>query len=216
MITPAARSSGVQDVRGAQGRGDPEDDQAGVDADQRRRRAAAERAAGEHGQDREAVARAHEDAVDRRLALVLERRADRQPERVAGRLAQRVVGSPARRSSSTSPLIEQMGYAASKGVLLSSMYYLAKELGPSRIRVNTVVPSWMWGPPVQTYVAPRPAASPRRRSWPRSRAAFRSARWPRTRTSPALAAEGAGRPRPGVQGLREARRRDQSSESDAP
>jgi NAD(P)-dependent dehydrogenase (short-subunit alcohol dehydrogenase family) len=51
------------------------------------------------------------------------------------------------------PLIEQMGYAASKGALLSSMLYLAKELGPSRIRVNTVVPSWMWGPPVEMYVA---------------------------------------------------------------
>jgi NAD(P)-dependent dehydrogenase (short-subunit alcohol dehydrogenase family) len=50
------------------------------------------------------------------------------------------------------PLIEQMGYAASKGALLSSMYYLAKELGADKIRVNTVVPSWMWGPPVQLYV----------------------------------------------------------------
>jgi NAD(P)-dependent dehydrogenase (short-subunit alcohol dehydrogenase family) len=50
------------------------------------------------------------------------------------------------------PLIEQMGYAASKGALLSSMYYLAKELGPDHIRVNTVVPSWMWGPPVELYL----------------------------------------------------------------
>jgi NAD(P)-dependent dehydrogenase (short-subunit alcohol dehydrogenase family) len=33
------------------------------------------------------------------------------------------------------------------------MYYMAKELGPDRIRVNTVVPTWMWGPPVQGYVA---------------------------------------------------------------
>jgi NAD(P)-dependent dehydrogenase (short-subunit alcohol dehydrogenase family) len=44
------------------------------------------------------------------------------------------------------------GYAASKGALLSSMYYLAHELGADRIRVNMVVPSWMWGPPVQAYV----------------------------------------------------------------
>jgi NAD(P)-dependent dehydrogenase (short-subunit alcohol dehydrogenase family) len=51
------------------------------------------------------------------------------------------------------PLMPQMGYAASKGALLSSMYYLAKELGPDRIRVNMVVPSWMWGPPVQGYVS---------------------------------------------------------------
>ena len=50
------------------------------------------------------------------------------------------------------PLIEQMGYAASKGALLSSMFYLAKELGPAGIRVNTVVPSWMWGPPVELYL----------------------------------------------------------------
>jgi NAD(P)-dependent dehydrogenase (short-subunit alcohol dehydrogenase family) len=50
------------------------------------------------------------------------------------------------------PLIEQMGYAASKGALLSSMFYLAKELGPKKIRVNTVVPSWMWGPPVELYL----------------------------------------------------------------
>jgi NAD(P)-dependent dehydrogenase (short-subunit alcohol dehydrogenase family) len=25
-------------------------------------------------------------------------------------------------------------------------------LGPAKIRVNTVVPSWMWGPPVEGYV----------------------------------------------------------------
>ncbi|MBL7500792.1 SDR family oxidoreductase [Frankia sp. CNm7] len=46
----------------------------------------------------------------------------------------------------------QGGYAASKGALLSAMYYLADELGPDGIRVNTVVPSWMWGPNVQLYV----------------------------------------------------------------
>ena len=43
-------------------------------------------------------------------------------------------------------------YAASKAGLLSATYYLAKELGPHKIRVNTVVPSWMWGPPVEGYV----------------------------------------------------------------
>jgi NAD(P)-dependent dehydrogenase (short-subunit alcohol dehydrogenase family) len=32
------------------------------------------------------------------------------------------------------------------------MYYLAKEYGPDRIRVNTVVPTWMWGPPVEGYI----------------------------------------------------------------
>lgn len=46
----------------------------------------------------------------------------------------------------------QMAYAASKAALGSMMYYLAKELGPDRIRVNTVVPTWMWGDPVEGYV----------------------------------------------------------------
>ena len=46
----------------------------------------------------------------------------------------------------------QAGYAASKGALLSAMYYLADELGADNIRCNMVVPSWMWGPPVQMYV----------------------------------------------------------------
>lgn len=50
------------------------------------------------------------------------------------------------------PQLPQAGYAASKGALLSAMYYLADELGPDQIRVNMVVPSWMWGPPVQAFV----------------------------------------------------------------
>ena len=50
------------------------------------------------------------------------------------------------------PQLPQAGYAASKGALLSAMYYLTEELGPDRIRVNMVVPSWMWGPPVQAFV----------------------------------------------------------------
>jgi NAD(P)-dependent dehydrogenase (short-subunit alcohol dehydrogenase family) len=50
------------------------------------------------------------------------------------------------------PQLMQMAYASSKGALTSAMYYLAKELGPHKIRVNTVVPSWMWGPPVEGYV----------------------------------------------------------------
>src|SRR5256885_5843703 len=29
---------------------------------------------------------------------------------------------------------------------------ISRELGPYGIRVNTVVPSWMWGPPVEMYV----------------------------------------------------------------
>ncbi|MFI1013517.1 SDR family oxidoreductase [Streptomyces sp. NPDC020965] len=48
--------------------------------------------------------------------------------------------------------MQQTAYAASKGALTSAMYSLARELGPDRIRVNTVLPGWMWGPPVQAYV----------------------------------------------------------------
>ncbi|MEU8570602.1 SDR family oxidoreductase [Streptomyces pathocidini] len=48
--------------------------------------------------------------------------------------------------------VQQAAYAASKGALVSAMYSLARELGPHRIRVNTVQPGWMWGPPVQAYV----------------------------------------------------------------
>jgi NAD(P)-dependent dehydrogenase (short-subunit alcohol dehydrogenase family) len=48
--------------------------------------------------------------------------------------------------------VRQAAYAASKGALTSAMYSLARELGPHRVRVNTVLPGWMWGPPVRAYV----------------------------------------------------------------
>ncbi|MGC0331320.1 NAD(P)-dependent dehydrogenase (short-subunit alcohol dehydrogenase family) [Streptomyces sp. SAI-170] len=48
--------------------------------------------------------------------------------------------------------VRQAAYATSKGALTSAMYSLARELGPDRVRVNTVLPGWMWGPPVQAYV----------------------------------------------------------------
>ncbi|MFD9790453.1 SDR family oxidoreductase [Streptomyces sp. NPDC059070] len=48
--------------------------------------------------------------------------------------------------------VSQAAYAASKGALTSAMYSMAREFGPHRIRVNTVLPGWMWGPPVQAYV----------------------------------------------------------------
>jgi len=51
------------------------------------------------------------------------------------------------------PAMPQAGYAASKGALLTAVYYLADELGPDNIRCNMVVPSWMWGPNVQLYVS---------------------------------------------------------------
>jgi NAD(P)-dependent dehydrogenase (short-subunit alcohol dehydrogenase family) len=50
------------------------------------------------------------------------------------------------------PALPQSGYAASKSALLTAMYYLVEELGPDNIRLNMVVPSWMWGPNVEMYV----------------------------------------------------------------
>ncbi len=50
------------------------------------------------------------------------------------------------------PPLGEAGYAASKAALATSVKYLAKELGPDNIRVNTVHMGWMWGAPVQGYV----------------------------------------------------------------
>jgi NAD(P)-dependent dehydrogenase (short-subunit alcohol dehydrogenase family) len=46
----------------------------------------------------------------------------------------------------------QGGYATSKGALLTAAQVLAKELGPHKIRVNSIVPGWMWGPGVEMYL----------------------------------------------------------------
>jgi NAD(P)-dependent dehydrogenase (short-subunit alcohol dehydrogenase family) len=46
----------------------------------------------------------------------------------------------------------QGGYAISKGALLTATRVLAFELGPSKVRVNAVVPGWMAGPSVDIYV----------------------------------------------------------------
>ncbi|MCX7062289.1 MAG: SDR family oxidoreductase [Gammaproteobacteria bacterium] len=51
------------------------------------------------------------------------------------------------------PPLGEAGYAASKAALATSVKYLATELGSKRIRVNTVHMGWMWGAPVQGYVA---------------------------------------------------------------
>jgi NAD(P)-dependent dehydrogenase (short-subunit alcohol dehydrogenase family) len=48
--------------------------------------------------------------------------------------------------------VQQLAYGSSKGAGVSMMYGLAPELGAYKIRVNTVVPSWMWGPNVALYV----------------------------------------------------------------
>ena len=50
------------------------------------------------------------------------------------------------------PPSPQLAYSASKGALRSVGIHLAAELGPKKIRVNSVIPTWMWGPPVQGYV----------------------------------------------------------------
>jgi NAD(P)-dependent dehydrogenase (short-subunit alcohol dehydrogenase family) len=72
--------------------------------------------------------------------------ADAMKERGGGAVV--LIGS----QSMFKPTLPQAGYAASKGALLSTMYYLADELGPHNIRCNMVVPSWMWGPPVEMHV----------------------------------------------------------------
>jgi NAD(P)-dependent dehydrogenase (short-subunit alcohol dehydrogenase family) len=46
----------------------------------------------------------------------------------------------------------QGGYAISKGALLTATRVLADELGPSKVRVNAVVPGWMAGPSVDIYI----------------------------------------------------------------
>jgi len=48
-------------------------------------------------------------------------------------------------------LLPQSAYAAAKSALLSAARDMAEELGPKGIRVNTVVPTWMWGPNVELY-----------------------------------------------------------------
>ena len=50
------------------------------------------------------------------------------------------------------PQPAQGGYAISKGALLTATRVLAYELGPSKVRVNAVVPGWMAGPSVDIYV----------------------------------------------------------------
>ena len=53
------------------------------------------------------------------------------------------------------PYPREPGYASTKGALLVAARALASELGQYKIRVNTVVPGWMWGPNVQGYFAHR-------------------------------------------------------------
>ncbi len=50
------------------------------------------------------------------------------------------------------PQMAQIAYAAAKGALLAAMKHMVTELGPDKIRVNMVIPTYMWGPPVQMFV----------------------------------------------------------------
>jgi NAD(P)-dependent dehydrogenase (short-subunit alcohol dehydrogenase family) len=43
------------------------------------------------------------------------------------------------------------GYAASKGALMTAAQTLAKELGPAGIRVNSVVPGYIWSAKMEAY-----------------------------------------------------------------
>jgi NAD(P)-dependent dehydrogenase (short-subunit alcohol dehydrogenase family) len=52
-------------------------------------------------------------------------------------------------------LPNQGGYTISKAALLSAAQVLAKELGPHRIRVNSILPGAMWGPNVELWLKMR-------------------------------------------------------------
>lgn len=49
------------------------------------------------------------------------------------------------------PPLGEAGYAASKAALANAAKFLAKEVGPDNIRVNSIHMGWMWGAPVQGY-----------------------------------------------------------------
>lgn len=49
-------------------------------------------------------------------------------------------------------MTNQGGYATSKGAVHVATRVLARELAPHDIRVNSIVPGWMWGPNVEIYV----------------------------------------------------------------
>ena len=103
---------------------------------------------GLHETDFETWRRAFETNVLGSLTLI---RAVAPHMKAAGGGSIVLVGS----QSMYKPQLPQAGYAASKSALMSAMYYLAHELGADQVRVNMVVPSWMWGPPVQAFVKMR-------------------------------------------------------------
>ena len=80
------------------------------------------------------------------LATIVKSAAERMQESGGGAIV--LIGS----QSSELPGPSQIAYASSKGALMTAMKFMANELGPHKIRVNTVIPTWMWGPPVQGYI----------------------------------------------------------------
>jgi NAD(P)-dependent dehydrogenase (short-subunit alcohol dehydrogenase family) len=50
------------------------------------------------------------------------------------------------------PGLMQLAYGSSKAGMQAAGHLMAVELGPYKIRVNTVVATWMWGPAVEGYV----------------------------------------------------------------
>jgi len=77
------------------------------------------------------------------------------------RLTQEVVPRMKRRGGGSIVFINSMivrevlptmaSYAASKGALLAAAQGLARELGPHRIRVNSVLPGYIWGATLEGY-----------------------------------------------------------------
>jgi NAD(P)-dependent dehydrogenase (short-subunit alcohol dehydrogenase family) len=49
------------------------------------------------------------------------------------------------------PMLTMVDYAASKAALMAATQGLARELGPYKIRVNSVVPGYIWGPSLEWY-----------------------------------------------------------------
>ncbi|MFN2425740.1 MAG: SDR family NAD(P)-dependent oxidoreductase, partial [Candidatus Binatia bacterium] len=77
------------------------------------------------------------------------------------RLSQAVIPSMKKRGSGSIVMINSMSmrrmmetfgaYAASKAALNAATQTLALEVGPSGIRVNSVMPGYIWGPPLEAY-----------------------------------------------------------------
>jgi NAD(P)-dependent dehydrogenase (short-subunit alcohol dehydrogenase family) len=84
------------------------------------------------------------------------------------RLTQQVVPRMKKRGGGSIVFINSMivrevlptmaSYAASKGALLAAAQGLARELGPHRIRVNSVLPGYIWGATLEGYFKAQAAA----------------------------------------------------------